>query len=187
MTRSAPSSRSWIGYFVLLGILSATGIVLPIVYNRSQQLRQEQLDAARLRWRQSGPADYDLTYSVKYDRDATAQRHVVLVRGEKIAWAGCEGETVSLSPAVGAVVGLTSGAGLRGGQDIPAIFAHLQHLLDDQERSGGNRFLVAVFDPAQGWPRRFVWRIRRSSSREEWDLRVWPPGELKRPERFSSP
>lgn len=61
---------------------------------------------------------------------------------------------------------------------MPAIFQHIAELLEDQETSGGKNFLAVAFDSRDGHPRRVVRRVRRSSTREEWQFRLWQPGEL---------
>ena len=43
-------------------------------------------------WRERGPADYDLTFNIRFDRDPTRERHVVRVRGGRVVFAACEGE-----------------------------------------------------------------------------------------------
>lgn len=183
MTSTAPSPRKnqrawrWAAYFLILAVLVGIAITLPILYNLNQQLRPDQLDAARERWRSQGPRDYDLTFSIQYDREPLAERHVVLVREGRVVMACCEGELVALSPVLGACVGLPGGAAPGVGRDVPAIFAHLQSLLE--EEGSQRNFLVAVFDPQTGWPRRFIRRVRRQSTREEWNLRVWPAGYLE--------
>jgi hypothetical protein len=180
-TKARRRSRRWVVFFALLVALAGTGVVLPIVYNLGQQLRPEQLDAARQLWRENGPADYDLTFTIQYDRERTAERHIVLVRGGRVAFASCEGEVVFVSPAVGALLGVSAGSSQGEVFDIPAIFDRVEAFLDaDEER---RNFLVAVFDPKVGWPRRLIRRVRKSSTREEWNLRVWPPGELARQAR----
>jgi hypothetical protein len=172
-------SRGWVLFFGVLTVLTATGILLPILYNLNQQLRPDQLASAEQRWREANLTDYDLTYSVRYDRELLAERHIVLVRGRKVVWAACEGEVIHSSPTLGAMVGVGgAGTGRGGGHDISAIFAHLHELLGQKEESGGRNLLVAVFDPKGGWPRRFVYRVRKSSTREEWDLKVWEADEL---------
>lgn len=109
-----------------------------------------------------------------------AERHVVLVRDGRIVWASCEGEVVQLAPPLGALLGVSAGGSNRGGRDVPAIFAHLDRLMQDQATAKRQNLLVAVFDPKTGWPRRIVHRVRGTSTREEWNLRVWPAGELER-------
>lgn len=176
--RTEKRSRGWVVFFLILLGLAAAGVALPIVYNLGQQLRPEELAAAKARWEAEGPADYDLTYTVKYDREAQAERHVVVVRQGRIVWASCEGEVVQVSPALGALLGVAAGGTTRGGRDVAAIFARLEGLLG--EEGARRNFLVAAFDPKAGWPRRVVRRVRGTGTREEWDLRVWPAGELER-------
>ncbi len=171
----------WVVFFAVLATLAGTGIVLPIVYNLGQQLRPEQLEAARRLWAEHGPADYDLTYAVTYDRERLAERHIVSVRQGKVVFATCEGELVELAPALAAAAGLPLG-GLGHGQGlgVPGIFDHIEELLRQQSTQGRRNFLVAVFDPHEGYPRRFIYRLRGTRTREEWDVRLWKPGELER-------
>ena len=172
-------SRGWIAFFAVLIVLAVTGVTLPIVYNLGQQLRVEELEAARERWQSSGPTDYDLTFSIRYDRDQLAERHIVLVRDGKASFAVCEGEIVHAAPALGALLGLSGvNAERQRPRDVPAIFRHIEDLLKDQEESDGKNFLVVAFDPKDGHPRRIVRRVRKSSIREEWQFRLWLPGEL---------
>ena len=172
-------SRAWIGFFALLLTLAGVAVVLPIVYNLGQQLRREQLESARRLWQQYGPADYDLTFAVTYDREPLAERHIVLVRGGKVVFASCEGEIRYLSPALGAAAGLPAGClGGGEGQDVPAVFDRIGELLQEQEGPSRRDFLVAVFDPKDGHPRRFIRRVRGTSTREEWNLHLWPAGKV---------
>src|SRR5688572_8738986 len=98
MSLIPPSRRvspwRWVAVFAVLGVLGATGVTIPIVYNLNQQLKPEQLIEARRRWREQGPKDYDLTYTVTYDRNRLGERHIVLVRGGEVVFASCEGEVV---------------------------------------------------------------------------------------------
>ncbi len=176
-------SRAWVGFFVLLVILAGIAVTMPIVYNLGQQLRPEQLEAARQRWSKNGPLDYDLTFSITYDRDPIAQRHMVAVRGGKVVFASCEGEILSLSRPLRAAAGLPAGSlGQDVGQDVPAVFDHIERTLKEEDSAARRNFLVAVFDPKNGHPRRFIRRVRGSSTREEWNLRLWPAGTLERGE-----
>jgi hypothetical protein len=170
----------WALFFVVLASLAGVGIVLPIVYNLGQQLQPDQLEAAHRRWQESGPTDYDMTYSVTYDRERLAERHIVAVRHGKVVFAVGEGEVEALAPALAAAVGLPAG-GLGHGraQDVPALFDHIEALLVQQPPAGRRNFLIAVFDPREGYPRRFIYRLRGTPTREEWDVRLWRPGELR--------
>ena len=53
--------RRWVPFFLVLVALGAVAVVVPIVYNLRLQLRPEQLEQARQRWREQGPPDYDLS------------------------------------------------------------------------------------------------------------------------------
>ena len=172
-------SRAWLAFFAVLIVMGVAGVMLPVVYNLGQQLKAEDLEKARASWDATGPTDYDLTFSIRYDGDQIAERHVVLVRDGKASFAACEGEVVHAAPAVGALLGLVGfDAERQRPRDMPAIYQHIADLLNDQEESGGKNFLAVVFDPRDGHPRRIVRRVRRSSTREEWQIRLWLPGEL---------
>jgi hypothetical protein len=175
---SRPRSRAWVGYVVVLVLLSAVAATVPIVYNLRQQLRPDELEAARQRWRKYGPEDYDLTFAIRYDRERLPERHIVIVRGGNVVLAACEGEIQTLSPALQAMAGLPAGGLSKDkGQDVPAILDHVADLL--HEPDANRNFLVAAFDSADGHPRRIIRRVRGSSTREEWNLRLWPADTLQ--------
>lgn len=173
-------SGRWVAFFVVLAILAATGIVLPIVYNLGQQLRPEQLAEAKRLWAAHGPADYDLTYTARYDDERQGERHVVLVRGGRVVYASCEGELRSISPGLALLAGGPAAAlGGRPARGVPEIFGHIERLLAEVGNSGGRDFLVATFHGDDGHPRRVIRRVRGTRTREEWDIRVWPAGALE--------
>ncbi|MFO0929067.1 MAG: hypothetical protein U0736_18935 [Gemmataceae bacterium] len=91
--RSGGAGR-WVGFFVALAVLAAAAAVLPLLFNERQQLRRDQLAAARQRWTEHGRRDYDLSFSVQLDRDRVAGRYVVLVRGGAVVVAFFEGEPI---------------------------------------------------------------------------------------------
>ena len=172
-------SRAWLAFFAVLIVMGVAGMMLTLLYNLGQQLKAEDLEKGRARWESEGPKDYELTFSIRYDGDQLAERHIVLVRDGKASFAACEGEIVYAAPAIGSLLGLSGiNAQRQRPRDMPAIFRHIEDLLKDQEESNGKNFLVVVFDPRDGHPRRVVRRVRRSSTREEWNLRLWLPGEL---------
>jgi len=180
--RPVRKSRRWVWFFVLLGLLGCVAVVVPILYNLSQQLQPEQLEAARRLWAEQGPADYDLTFEVTRDRDPQPERHIVLVRDGRVIHASCEGEMVYLLDTARVAIGLPIGGIRQGrGRDVPALFERIESLLAEHSREGVRNFLVAEFDPKMGWPRRFIRRVRGTSMREEWRVRLWPAGALEQP------
>src|SRR5262245_47338849 len=56
----ARGSRSWVWFFAALAVLAIAAVAINWTYNARQQLTPEQLAAAEERWKQHGPADYDL-------------------------------------------------------------------------------------------------------------------------------
>jgi hypothetical protein len=177
-------SRRWLPFFVVLACLAVTGVVLPIVYNLNQQLRPEQLAEARARWLEYGPKDYDLEYTLQIDRDLTLERYAVLVRGGKVVFAAGDGEVYRVPSDLGAVSG-PSAVGMVSGEKKPcgvdAVFDRIQAVLDGSVGAARRNLIVAVFDPRDGHPRRFVYRVRGTSEREEWVLRLRPAGALVGP------
>lgn len=177
--KRSPARWRWVSVFVVVFGLAIGGIALNVWWNLDQQLTPDKLERAKRLWEQNGPRDYDLTYQVTYDKERLPERHVVLVRNGKVVFASCEGEVIEMAPAMAAAVGgPLAGMAQGGARDVPAIFDHVESTLNTLEASGRRHFIVAVFDPNQGYPRRFVWRISRTKTREEWDVRLWPPGAI---------
>ena len=56
-------SYRWVWYFVVLGVLTVSACTILVWYNLRQQLKQEDLQAARALWKLNRPPDYDLIYS----------------------------------------------------------------------------------------------------------------------------
>src|SRR3989442_153667 len=81
-SKGSPHSRGWIWFFVVLIILVLIAIPIPVWYNFSQQLTLEQLEAAKAKWREKGPSDYDMEYTFK-KLDST-ETYVVQVRNRKV-------------------------------------------------------------------------------------------------------
>ena len=101
------------------------------------------------------------------------------MRDSQPAFALAEGEVVYAAPALATLLGLAAAPHERQRpRDVPAVFAHAEAMLADQEASRGKNFLVVAFDPKDGHPRRLVRRVRHSSTREEWALHLWQAGEL---------
>jgi hypothetical protein len=183
-----PRARRWVAFFLALAVLGALAIALPIVYNLGQQLRPEQLDEARRRWSENGPASYDLEVAVGFGRDPQPQRYTVLVRDGRAVFAAGEGSVQALDGAVSALAGVAARGALGGEQPVTveALFSHIAEVLDQNARSRRRNFTLAVFDPRDGHPRRFIHRVRGTGEREEWNLRLSPAGTLGRsvsPER----
>jgi hypothetical protein len=177
-----PSGRGWQVFFIVLIVLASAGAIVPFVFNLRQQLSAEELQEAQTRWKEYGPENYDLEYTIRFDDDPEAQRHVMLVRNGKVVMAALDGEPTYLDPAFGAAAGLC----MRGvsqeprPQGIESIFLRLEQALRTNAAAPRRNFTSAQFDANDGHPRRFVHRIRETGQREEWYLRVLPPGASRK-------
>jgi hypothetical protein len=175
----AATRRRWAGFFVLLGLLAGVAVAIPVWFNLRQQLRPEQLTAARERWRLHGPRDYDLEFTVRFDREPQPERYLVRVRAGRVTLAACDGQVVRLDPALGPAAGLAARAFSGGGVDyrVEGIFDRIEQALREESESARRNYTIATFDPEDGHPRRFVRRLRGTDRREEWQVLVRPPGE----------
>jgi hypothetical protein len=159
-------SRGWVWYFVCLAAMGAFAIVTPIVYNLSLQLKPEELAEARARWRQNGPADYDLQYKEKLTHDGQTDESEwkVKVRKGKVAEVVCDGE--NLSPAEYPDVA------------IDGKFAQIEKELVEDVGGGQRRnYATAAFDSRDGHPTRYIRRVKGSGERLEWNINLLPPTE----------
>jgi hypothetical protein len=159
--------RTYVWYFLALAVLSAAAIIIPIIYNLNQQLTEEQVAEARTRWKQHGFASYDLDYGERNDSDDW-DRYVAKVRG---------GEVVSLrvNDRLVALEGMTPQE--RRKYSVPGMFEQIEEQLNEEKDGGRRNFATADFDPAAGYPRHYIRRVRGSRSRLEWMIRLTPVKE----------
>src|SRR5262245_27326063 len=87
------SNRGWLWYFLAVVLLSAVAVIVLIVYNVGQQLRLEDVQAARRLWQEHGLRDYRLVFTLKTN-NATPDQYVVHVRGGRPEFAACNGKPV---------------------------------------------------------------------------------------------
>ena len=78
---ASKSNHRWIWYFVLLFVMAVTATVVLIVFNLQQQLKSDQLSAARKMWKDNWPPDYTLSYTTRVDADEKLNHYWVKVRG----------------------------------------------------------------------------------------------------------
>jgi hypothetical protein len=163
-------------FFLVLVVLAVVAAAVPVIVNLRQQLRPEQLDEARRSWQEHGPADYNLEYTVLRDRDPTPERYFVMVRGRRVVFVLGDGQVLHLDRSLGEAMGLPALAlaGEGAGHGIEAIFARMDELLREDEQSGRRNYAMAIFDPKDGHPRRFVHRVRGTDTREEWNILLRP-------------
>jgi hypothetical protein len=164
-------SYRWVWVFVVLAVLGLTAMIVQIRYNLSQQLRPEQLAAARRLWQERGPRDYRLQFLQRGSSQPTA--YVIWVRnGEPRA--GVWKHSPDLAD--------HEGQRLRPDQlssfSMEGLFETIEDLIAADP--GQRVYLVANFDPTDGHLLRFVRRVSGTQQRQEIaDVKLQPaaPGE----------
>lgn len=148
--------------------LVASIVTLVLVFRKEGDLlTPELLDAARTRWQERGPKDYDLEIVTSGAREA---RHVVEVRAGKVVRQTTDGAAVPER--------------VRGIWSVPGMFETLRvelsnathpkvpYGIDDPE----DVIVRAAFDDEFGYPRRFMRHVlagRKSSI--EWEVVRFAP------------
>ncbi len=154
-------NRGWLWYFLILAGLTVLAVVFLIWYNLSQQLRPEELAAARQRWQAKGLRDYRLTYTIKRGEGA-ADSVVVVVRG---------GKTVSA-----AVNGRPEPAERLHFYGMDRLFDDIERFLDMDKAPGKRRtYARARFADADGHLEWYVRRVMEGRERLEITVESFGP------------
>jgi hypothetical protein len=165
-------NRRWIWYFVVVGCLTVLATTILVVYNRAQQLKPEQLEAARKLWDEKRPADYVLTYTKLGSATGT---FVVTVRKGKIVSAIMR-QNVTKDGEV-QVVEEPLEPRLYHSYDMDGLFNDIERFLDLAAKKDSPRtYLVATFDPRNGQLVRFVRSVMGTGERIEIQVQpILPP------------
>ncbi|MBV9125182.1 MAG: hypothetical protein JO112_17640 [Planctomycetes bacterium] len=164
-------SRGWIWFFVILAGLAVTALTILVTFTLRQQLRPEQLAQARALWRQKGPADYDLSYTVE-KQESDPEKFVVQVRHGRVM------SVVEAAPGAGDFV-TENGRPLEPRQfsyySVPALFDFVDQFLKmDAEPGSPRTFTRAYFDPEDGHLVHYIRRVMGSRQRVEIDVHLRP-------------
>jgi hypothetical protein len=165
-------NRRWIWYFVVVGCLTVLATTILVVYNLGQQLKPEQLEAARNLWEAKRPADYVLTYTKLGSATGT---FVVTVRKGKVVSANMLQKVIKDGKAE--LVEEQLEPRLYRSYDMDGLFNDIERFLDLAAKKDSPRtYLVATFDPRNGQLLRFVRRVMGTSERIEIDVQpIQPP------------
>ena len=150
-------SRGWLWFFGILIVLTITSITVQISFNLSQQLTQQKLDAARMRWREAGPRDYDLEYTIeKIGSKETFQVHV---RDGKVVASTRDGQAEEPR--------------LFRYRDMLYLFTLMEDFLEHDTQPGMPRtFATAIFDQADSHVIRYVRSVKSTLERQEIKTRL---------------
>ena len=151
--------RGWIWFFLFLAVMGSAAIIIPIIYNQSQQLSSEQLDAARQLWAKKAPLNYDLEYQVRRQSDSDTpndqnadERFRIEVRNGQVTSVKKDGNPLP--------------AKVWERHSLDAIFDLIANNLDADNASTGRRnYAHAQFDKEDGHPTVYVRRIMGTRQR----------------------
>jgi len=164
-----PRIRNSAWFFLFLIVLTAAAILIPYAYNVRHLLSREQVRAAMERWKENGPADYELFWREKVeekDQEPGEALYRIKVRGGKAVEVRLDGELLDLER--------LSAEG-RESFTVPGLLRRIEKDLDADLNSGKRRnYLRAHFDPKTGCPFRYVRRMRENRSRLEWTIKLNP-------------
>jgi hypothetical protein len=171
----AQQSYSWVWYFVVLGVLTVAACTILVWYNLRQQLKKEDLQAARAQWQQNRPSDYDLTYT---KRGSASGTFFVKVRNGKVVDVTLDGREITQNDKP-----LDPSRYPR--YDMTALMDDIETFLEEDAEPGRPKiYSVATFDPTDGHLIRYVRRVMGTSERIEINVQL---KKLGQPEASSRP
>ncbi len=171
--RVAPRpNRGWLWYFSIVFLLTVIATTTLIVFNLRQQLKPEQLAAARQLWKEHGPKDYELRYTTKTGEEGRVTHYVVVVRGGKVQSLTLNKQQVldraTLDPKAPLDRQDNRPIADFGGYGMEAMFNQIEDFLDKDSKPGQPRVYVrGVFDPQDGHLLRYVRSVMSGRERLE--------------------
>jgi hypothetical protein len=158
--RKARIGRGWIWFFVALALLTLAAISVQIWYNPTVPLTAPPLTEARAKWKERGPANYDMEYMVK--KIEATERFQVRVR---------DGQAIS--------VVMNDNVPLESRHfryhTMPALYEFIEEFMDQDAQPGRPRtFTNVFFDPADGHLIHYVRSVVSKRERQEIIVRLTP-------------
>lgn len=148
-------NRNWIWYFLALVVLTIAAAAIPIWYNSGQQLTEEKLQAAWKLWKEQGPRDYNLSYSIK--REGEEDSYEAQVRSGQAVSVARNGQPVEKR--------------LYHYSDMNALFRFIEEFFAQDNaadpQSKRRVFAVARFDDTDGHLLHYVRSVSISRQRVE--------------------
>jgi hypothetical protein len=152
--------RGWIWFFVILGLLTLAAIAIQIWYNPTVPLTAPLLAEAEAKWKEHGPRDYDMDYTIK--KLESTERFHVQVRG---------GKAVSVI--------MNDNLALESRHypyhTMPALYGFIGEFMEQTAQPGKPRtFSNVLFDPVDGHLIHYVRSVASRRERVEIIVRVTP-------------
>jgi hypothetical protein len=149
----ANKNYGWLWYFGIVLVLAITATAIIVNFNLSHQLKAESLEKAQALWKEKGPKDYLLAYTIRTDSEAgpNETRYFVKVKDGKAFEALVEG--IPQAPDRMIWYGM------------PKLLDFIDEFLEKDAKPGAPRtYTRALFDPtngALGWYVRSVMSTRQ--------------------------
>jgi len=157
---SIAHGRGWIWFFVLLALLTLAAILLEIWYKPTMPLTAALLAEARAKWKERGPRDYDMDYTVK-KMESTERFHVQVRNGNAVSV--IMNDTIALEPRFYPY------------HTMPALYGFIEEFLEqDSQPDRPRTFNIVCFDPVDGHLIHYVRSISSKRERQEIIVRLTP-------------
>ncbi|HLJ93093.1 MAG TPA: DUF6174 domain-containing protein [Gemmataceae bacterium] len=167
-TKSA-HNRGWIWFFVVLVLLTVMGICIQIWYNPTVPLTSSLLAEAEAKWKEHGPLDYDMDYTIK-TLESTEHFHVQVRQGKAV------------SVVMNDKVPLESR--LYTYHTMPALFGFIGEFLEqDSQPNKPRTFSNVLFDAKDGHLIHYVRSVAIRQERVEISVRLTPFASEQTPKR----
>jgi hypothetical protein len=155
---SSARSRGWLWFFVVLALLTAAAISVQLWYNPTVPLTPALLAEAETKWKQRGPRDYDMDYTIK--KPESTERFRVQVR---------DGKAVSVKMNDNLAVE----SRIYPYHTMPALYEFIGEFMQQDAAPGGPRiFTNVLFDPVDGHLIHYVRSVASKRERVEIIVRL---------------
>ena len=153
-------SRGWLWFFIALVLLSGAAIGVQFWYNPTVPLTPALLADAEAKWKQHGPHDYDLDYTIK--KIESTERFQVKVRNGKAISLIMNGN-------------LALEARLYPSYTMPGLYGVIDEFMQQDTQPGSPRtFTNVFFDPVDGHLIHYVRSVASKRQRVEIIVHLTP-------------
>jgi hypothetical protein len=153
-------SRAWIGFFVVLALLTVTAISILVWLNPTVPLTPALLAEAKAKWKERGPRDYDMDYTLK-KIEGTDRFHSEVRNGDAVSVR--MNDDIALEPR------------LYPYYTMPALFGFIEQFMEDDAKPGRPRtFTSVLFDGVDGHLIHYVRSVAIKRERQEITVRLTP-------------
>jgi hypothetical protein len=149
--------RTWVWFFVVLAVLTVVAVGIEVWYSFHNQLTAEQLSAAERLWKEKGPRDYEMDYTLK-KVDGT-EEYAVQVRNNRVVAVTRNGQPVEER--------------LFHYSDMRALFGFIDEFLkQDAQPQSPRTFATATFDSEDGHLIHYIRSVMSKRERVEINVRL---------------